>query len=123
MFCPNCGAENHEARTSCVMCDAALTPIPGAGEEVGTLGHMVPTGNPVALLSYYCGIFSLIPVLGAALGPAALILGIKGLKAAPAVPGQVGKVHARVGLILGIITSLVNWVVLLSVCNLALRSR
>lgn len=68
--------------------------------------------NPAALAAYYTGIFSLIPGLGAVLGPIALILGIKGLKAVPTVPGQVGKVHAWIGIVLGAITSLANWLMI-----------
>ena len=121
MFCPSCGAINDDARAACVMCGAALTPVPGAVEEVGAVGRMIPTGNPAALLAYYAGIFSLIPFLGLLLGPVALVLGIKGLKAAPAAPGRVGKVHARIGLVLGVVTSLANWGVVVMTCSLAMR--
>ena len=121
MFCPSCGALNDDARAACVMCDAALTPVPGAEEEVGVVGRMIPTANPAALTAYYAGIFSLVPFLGLLLGPLALVLGVKGLKAAPAVPGQVGRVHARIGLILGILTSLANWGVVVMTCSLGMR--
>ncbi|HEX5043767.1 MAG TPA: hypothetical protein VFV75_12725 [Candidatus Polarisedimenticolaceae bacterium] len=121
MFCPRCGAHNDDARTTCVMCDAPLTPVPGAVEEVGAVGRMIPTGNPAALTAYYLGIFALVPFLGALLGPLALVLGIKGLKAAPRVPGQVGKVHARIGLVLGILTTLANWGVMVMMCGLGMR--
>jgi uncharacterized protein YqgC (DUF456 family) len=121
VFCPRCGAQNEDARTTCVMCAAPLTPVPGAIEEVGAVGRIIPTRNPAALSAYYLGIFSLVPFFGALLGPLALVLGVQGLKAAPKVPGQVGKVHARIGLVLGILTSLANWGVLLMTCNLAMR--
>jgi hypothetical protein len=115
LFCPRCGAQNEDTRSTCVMCEAPLEGMPPAPGDVGGLGRLVPTRNPAALVAYYLGIFSLIPILGALLGPAALLLGIKGAKAAPHAPGQVGKVHAWIGIALGIVTTLANWVVILTV--------
>lgn len=91
------------------MCDAALPASLGQPEEVGFGGRLVPIRNPAALAGYYLGIFSLIPILGALLGPAALVLGVLGVRAAPKVPGRVGKVHAWIGIVLGVVTSLANW--------------
>ena len=62
---------------------------------------IIPYKNPKALIAYYLGIFSLIPCLGLALGIAAVVLGVLGLKAAQAQPNARGKVHAWVGIILG----------------------
>lgn len=47
------------------------------GEGVATL---IPYRNVPALVSYYLGIFSLFPCLGAVLGITALVLGIIGLR-------------------------------------------
>jgi hypothetical protein len=103
------------------MCDAPLVPLrPGAAEDdVSALGRMVPTRNPAALAAYYLGIFSLVPFFGALLGPAAFFLGIKGARAVPGTPGQVGKVHAWIGIVLGLITSLANWIVILTAIRAA----
>ena len=45
------------------------------------MDRLIPTSNPNALIGYYLGLFSIMPVLGLALGPAGIILGSKGLKA------------------------------------------
>jgi hypothetical protein len=72
-------------------------PQPPQGE---ILGGLIPR-NSQALVSYYCGIFSLIPCLGAILGPVAVIFGILGLKTADREPYRKGKVHAWVGIVTG----------------------
>jgi hypothetical protein len=66
-----------------------------------TLGGMMPTKNGPALIAYYLGVFSVIPLLGLPLGIAALILGIKGLRKVREHPEVKGKVHAWVGVIAG----------------------
>src|SRR5262245_26603803 len=40
------------------------------------LSTLIPYKNGQALAAYYCGVFSLIPVIGVLLGPIAIILGI-----------------------------------------------
>lgn len=65
------------------------------------MASLIPYKNPMALISYYLGIFSLFPCLGAFMGIAALILGVKGLKVANAHPEAKGKAHAIVGIICG----------------------
>ncbi len=66
-----------------------------------TLGGLIPVNNPKALLSYYIGIFSFIPLIGIVLGFAAVILGMQGLKFATQYPMVKGKTHAWVGIICG----------------------
>lgn len=72
------------------------------------MATLIPTRNGAALSGYYCGIFSLIPCLGLILGAAALILGIRGLKAYNANPSVQGRTHSWVAIILGGITFPVN---------------
>ena len=67
-----------------------------------------PSDNKAALWGYYAGIFSLIPCTGLGLGPAAMVLGYKGLVAYREDPGRKGKVHAWVALILGAFATLLN---------------
>jgi DNA-directed RNA polymerase subunit M/transcription elongation factor TFIIS len=72
-------------------------------------GGLIPYKNPRALIAYYCGVFSIIPVLGLVLGPAALVLGIMGLRYVNRHPTAKGTAHAVVGLVCGIVATLGNW--------------
>jgi hypothetical protein len=62
---------------------------------------LIPYRNPQALIAYYCGVFALIPCLGLALGPVALILGILGLNYKKKNPSAGGTGHAIAGIVLG----------------------
>lgn len=64
-------------------------------------GGIIPYKNSKALISYYCGVFSLIPCLGGLLGPTALILGFLGLAHNRKYPESKGTAHSIVGIILG----------------------
>jgi hypothetical protein len=75
-------------------------------EAVSTI---IPYKNGRALAAYYLGVFSLIPCLGLLLGPAALVLGILGLRFVKANPTAKGTGHALAGIILGGLTTLGNW--------------
>ena len=81
-------------------------PYPGgypasAPAENSLINTLVPTHNPKALIAYYLGIFSFIPLLGIFLGVAAFIFGLQGLKAAKQTPEIKGKTHAWVGILVG----------------------
>lgn len=69
--------------------------------EPNILDAMVPARNPKALIGYYVSLFSIIPLLGIALGIAGLVLGLQGLKAAKENPAIKGKTHAWVAIIVG----------------------
>lgn len=72
------------------------------GKEQGdATGGIIPYKNVPALISYYLGIFAVIPFLGIFLGIAALILGIMGLKQKKERPAIKGTVHAWIGIICG----------------------
>src|ERR1043166_827303 len=74
-------------------------------EETGDVtGGIIPYKNAMALSSYYCGVFGLIPILGVVLGPLAMTLGLLGFRYANRHPKARGKPHAIVGLILGLTT-------------------
>jgi hypothetical protein len=81
-------------------------------EAVSTL---IPYKNARALAAYYLGIVSLIPLVGMLLGPAAVVLAILGLRFVKANPTAKGTGHALVGIILGGLTTLANWGVVISV--------
>jgi hypothetical protein len=72
-------------------------------------GGVIPFKNPQALISYYVGLFSLIPVFGLFMGPAAVILGVLGLKYAKRHPIVKGQVHAWVGIVCGGFWTIVYW--------------
>jgi hypothetical protein len=64
-------------------------------------GGLIPYKNPMALLGYYVSVFGLIPCAGLILGPAAIVMGIMGLKYNKANPHTKGIAHAWVAIVLG----------------------
>ncbi|PQV63197.1 hypothetical protein B1R32_11422 [Abditibacterium utsteinense] len=94
-------------------------PLPNRSEnpnvEADTTGGIIPYKNPQALLAYYIGLFSLLPVLGLAMAPAAVVLGIKGLKYARQHPLVKGQAHAWIGVVCGGFWSLVHWIIALAI--------
>jgi|SRR5579885_368360 len=73
----------------------------------GIVQSIIPTSNPPALLSYYCGIFSIAIPFAPILSPIAIVSGIKGMKRIKAQPGLKGWGHALAGIIIGSITGLI----------------
>ena len=71
------------------------------------MDHVIPAKNMPALLGYYFGVFSLLPVLGLLLGPAAVISGVLGLRKAR--PTGVGRGHAITAIVLGGLFGGVQW--------------
>src|SRR5262245_51403513 len=69
---------------------------------------LIPYKNPKALLAYYLGVFALIPCLGLALGPAAMVLGVLGLKYRNQHPTAGGTGHAIAGIVLGTLVLLAH---------------
>jgi hypothetical protein len=65
------------------------------------LEALIPYKNPKALIAYYLGVFSLIPCLGLGLGPAAIVLGVLGLKHRNRHETAGGTGHAIAGIVLG----------------------
>jgi hypothetical protein len=82
---------------------------------------LIPYKNPMALISYYLGIFSLIPVLGFLLAPVALILGILGLSYRRTYPEAKGTAHAWVGIVLSSLSLLGHLGVVALVVILSLK--
>ena len=70
-------------------------------------GGIIPYKNPAALIAYYCGVFSIIPLLGALLGITAVILGIVGLVQRRKNPVIRGAIHAWIGIVVGGLMSLI----------------
>jgi hypothetical protein len=74
-----------------------------------TMERIIPTRNPSALIGYYLGLFSIMPLAGLALGPAGIVLGLKGLRAIRESPGLPGRGHAVTAIVGGILGCLVNY--------------
>jgi len=70
-------------------------------EQGDATGGIIPYKNGPALIAYYLGIFSLLPVIGLVLAIPAVILGIMGLKKRSANPVIKGAAHAWIGIIMG----------------------
>jgi hypothetical protein len=90
---------------------------PGSGEGDVT-GGVIPYKNPKALTAYYIGIVSLLCCFaGLPVGIVAVVLGIMGLNARAANPVIKGSVHAWIGIVLGMISTLgavffaFNWII------------
>lgn len=71
------------------------------GIHSDTMQTLIPTKNKPALLSYYFGVFGLIPFFGLPLSILAIVTGFLGLSQFKQTPTPGAKVHAIVGLILG----------------------
>lgn len=90
----------------------------------GGVSTLIPYRNGLALASYYTGVFSLIPCVGLVLGPTAIVLGILGLRYANRNPKAKGTAHAVIGLVLGGLTALGNWgVVIVGVIGILLGGK
>ena len=69
---------------------------------------IIPTGNPSALIGYYLGVASLIPLVGILTGLPAIILGGVGISKAKANSSAGGMGHAITAIVLGFIGVLVQ---------------
>ena len=95
-------------------------PMTATGDATG---GVIPYKNPPALIAYYCGIFSLLPILGLVFGIAAFILGVVGLRQRKANPVIKGSVHAWIGIVLGGLTTLLwGGLLLLMIAAMAVSS-
>jgi hypothetical protein len=104
LFCPKCGERNGPNRCQCLRCGFVLRDQPQpqyVPADNSGLTALIPYRNVQALWAYYLGVFSLIPCLGAPMGIAALVLGIRALKYAKLHPEAKGKAHAWTGIIAG----------------------
>lgn len=61
-------------------------------------GGIIPYKNPKALIAYYLGILSGLPLIGIPLGIAAFVLGIMGLRDRQRNPVIKGSIHAGIGI-------------------------
>ena len=69
--------------------------------ETDATGGLIPYKNSASLVSYYLGIFSLIPILGLLLGILAIGFGVAGWRNYRRNPAARGQVHCWIGIVLG----------------------
>ena len=129
--CMTCGTSNQDDAKHCLTCGTALPrpgpPLPGPGPappspgpvlrapdfgparppQGDATGGLIPYKNAPALVAYYLGLFSILPVIGILLGIPSLILGIVGLKKRRREPHVKGAVHAWIGIGCGALSILV----------------
>jgi hypothetical protein len=70
----------------------------GMNNEGDSTGGVIPYKNPKALIAYYLGILSGLPVIGIPIGLAAFVLGIMGLRDRAKNPVIKGSLHAAIGI-------------------------
>jgi hypothetical protein len=110
-YCPNCGAILSVPGTTAAVPQAinpfaapqspqlqSYPPLSTPVSEGDATGGLIPYKNPQALIAYYLGLLSGLPLIGFPLGVAAFILGILGLRARKRNPLVKGSVHAWIGI-------------------------
>ena len=107
MQCPSCGQENKPEASACAACGHPFQPMGPTKEMEGdATGGIIPYKNPKALIAYYLGIGSGLPLIGLPIGIAAFILGFLGLRDRKRNPVIKGSVHAGIGIGCGCFFSL-----------------
>ena len=87
-----------------------------------SLQTLIPTKNKSALMSYYFGVFGLIPFFGIPLAIAAVVLGIIGLNKFKQKPTPGAKGHALTGIILGSIELIIALLFIVLIIILGVNS-
>ena len=73
-------------------------PVAPNGQQGDATGGIIPYKNPKALIAYYLGIVSGLPIIGFPFGIAAFILGVMGLRDRQKNPIIKGSIHAGIGI-------------------------
>lgn len=135
--CPNCAGKQSAQPHGISPQDAATEnpfaadPVPANAGEVTASGEsqgdgtggVIPYKNPRALIAYYLGILSGLPLIGLPFGIAAVVLGIQGLRAKRRNPIVKGSVHAGIGIGCGLVFTLFWTAVLVMLIYAAMESR
>jgi hypothetical protein len=101
-----------------------LPPIQGPRGQGDATGGVIPYKNAPALIAYYTGIASMLCCFaGVPLGLVALVLGIMGLKKRAREPEVKGSVHAWIGIVLGVISTLGAILFLIGIIGAILRAQ
>ncbi|WP_425618806.1 DUF4190 domain-containing protein [Anatilimnocola sp. NA78] len=82
-------------------------PQPGPRGEGDATGGVIPYKNMPALLAYYIGIVSLLCCfVGLPVGIVSIVLGIMGLQKRARQPEVKGSVHAWIGIVCGVLSTI-----------------
>jgi len=96
--------------------------VPQPGSNSTIIDTMIPSKNTDALLSYYMGLFAIIPCVGLFIGPASLVFGSRALKSLKANPTIAGGTHAKVGIGCGSVGLLFNLLIVAFAIAIAVSS-
>ena len=85
-------------------------------EECNNFIHKpVEKPNLLILLSYYCGVFSLLPLVGVVFGPLAVLLSLLGIRRLRKNNEKSGLWLSRIGMLMGILAFGINLYIIYSV--------
>lgn len=93
--------QGHDAAAVAELLEVPELPPHGSPPKGDATGGLIPYKNMHALLAYYLGLFSLLPLIGLALAIPAVILGVIGLRNVKREPEVKGTVHAWIGIVMG----------------------
>ncbi len=98
-------------RLAAILSAPPSIPGPLTKTDEAPLSGLITYKNPPALIGYYLGIFSCFPILGLILGPAAIVLGIIGIRRRSADPKCRGLAHAWIAISFGVIGTCIGLLV------------
>jgi hypothetical protein len=107
MRCPACNVDNSEGATACAACGAPLT-APSPSRRVRRHADETQIRTGLAWTAYRCGVASLIPGVGLALGPVAFTLGAWAMRRQAGKPVK-GLGAAGAAVLLGGLNTIANW--------------
>ena len=103
-----------EPRLAAVLGTPPTVPGPRPPTDDAPLSGLIPYKNPPALIGYYISIFSCFPILGLLLGPAAIVLGIIGIRRRSADPKRRGLAHAWIAISFGVIGTCISLLIVVA---------
>jgi hypothetical protein len=112
MRCPACGADHPAEAKRCPSCGERVGRKPRRREPVEEIdspfGRRPDSRQAAALRAYRCSVFSLIPLAGLLLGPAAIVLALLAWRQGRRDPAAGGTGYVVAALVLGTATLLCN---------------